>query len=156
MQAHEYRGAGDPSEDVLIFTVSTSAAAQGTHSLGDAADSKAPPLPSGTLVPGLAAALMSHRQVTAERCSDVSSGFSHDVTCCMYDFYPAIDHKLHGAQVRSQQGTLLLGVQMGQLPDAKFLHGFAAATARRLSRTGVPPPTRHWRIGWRYNACRSQ
>ena len=47
------------------------------------------------------------------------------------------DSLLIAAQVRGRPGTLLLGVQMGQLPDAKFLRGFAAATARQLSHTGA-------------------
>ena len=40
-------------------------------------------------------------------------------------------------QVRGRAATLLLGAQMGQLPDASFLQGFAAATARRLSVLGT-------------------
>ena len=41
------------------------------------------------------------------------------------------------SQVRARASTLLLGVQMGQLPDAKFLRGFATATAHRLSALGA-------------------
>ena len=45
-----------------------------------------------------------------------------------------------GLQVRGRAASLLLGVQMGQLPDAGFLQGFAAAIARRLSSLGALSP----------------
>ena len=66
-QAHEYRGPGDPSEDVLLFEASTTsipAAAQESGSAAaDAADGSVRRLPSGTLVSGLPAAILSHCQV---------------------------------------------------------------------------------------------
>ena len=39
--------------------------------------------------------------------------------------------------MRGTAATLLLGVQMGQLPDASFLQGLAAATAHRLTILGA-------------------
>jgi len=54
MQAQQYRGGGDAAHEVLLFSVGTSAAAAG-HGV--------PPLPSGNLVSGLAAAVLSHSQV---------------------------------------------------------------------------------------------
>lgn len=57
MQAQQYRGGGDAAHEVLLFSVGTSAAAAA------AAGHAVPPLPSGNLVSGLAAAVLSHSQV---------------------------------------------------------------------------------------------
>ena len=67
-QAHEYRGPGDPSEDVLLFEASTTAAPAAVHENGsmsaDAAVGHVQRLPSGTLVSGLPAAILSNCQVS--------------------------------------------------------------------------------------------
>ncbi len=67
-QAHEYRGPGDPSEDVLLFEASRTAAASAAPQANGGVDSHAAAghvqqLPSGTLVSGLPAAILTHCQV---------------------------------------------------------------------------------------------
>lgn len=61
-QAHEYRGQGDPSEDVLLYRVDTSAAAASAAAGKDS--QSVPRLPSGTLVAGAPAAIISHCQAS--------------------------------------------------------------------------------------------
>lgn len=58
-QAAHFRGAGDAAEDVLLYSVSTTAA--GVESV--ASDTALPLLSSGSLISGLAAAVIQHREV---------------------------------------------------------------------------------------------
>ena len=65
MQAHEYCGQGDPSQEVLLYRVETAAAA--TAAAASKVLSAVPRLPSGTLVSALPAAIIS--QCQASRCT---------------------------------------------------------------------------------------
>jgi hypothetical protein len=52
-QGEQYRGEGDPSEDLLAFSLRTT-----TATVEEGAEAPPPPLPAGTVVGGLAAALV--------------------------------------------------------------------------------------------------
>mmetsp|Transcript_1310 Transcript_1310/g.3910 ORF Transcript_1310/g.3910 Transcript_1310/m.3910 type:complete len:181 (+) Transcript_1310:1192-1734(+) len=62
MPAAQFRGAGDAAEDVLLYLVSTTAARDSPAASG----AELQTLPSGTLILGVAAAVIQHREVRQE------------------------------------------------------------------------------------------
>ncbi|KAG2496144.1 hypothetical protein HYH03_005746 [Edaphochlamys debaryana] len=64
MAAEQFRGQGDASQESLLFSLATKAAQQRRTEQGGAPS--APPLPTGSLVGGLPAALLSHCQVRGQ------------------------------------------------------------------------------------------
>lgn len=58
LQAFSYRGPGDPSEEALHYVVQTAVAQEQTKK-----NPQLPDLPSGSLITGLAAAVIQHAEV---------------------------------------------------------------------------------------------
>ncbi len=67
MQAEEYRGAGEASQEALLFSLQTTQAREAAAGTGPQHHIPPPPLPTGNALGGLPAAILSYCQVRGFR-----------------------------------------------------------------------------------------
>jgi hypothetical protein len=127
LQAHQFLGEQDSTQQPQHFVVETSAAhSQLPHSI--------PRLPSGNLVSGLPAAVASHCQVVAVTCAAHKAAFCEDGALKLF-CWPVLDWQVHGVPA-----TLLLSVDATPFPDSIAMCALANALASLLRHTGAALP----------------